>query len=339
MLSQKEQIILDSIEVHSDNDPLRPEFPYKDPKFPATPTLSFVVPGFSNVFVKDESGNSTGTHKDRMAWEMIVMYRDLLIAKSKGLYEGEIISLSLISSGSAATAIQSLLLEFNLPPLKVLLDYKISQDIKSHLQAIGAEVYEIDLSLKKLNTEEILELTNNTEGMDITSSTVIDPNHRFYDWMSYEIVNESPDYCFLPYGSGVLFNNVLNVSKKEITEIKCDPRFKGDTERLSHCHFLGATTQNPSTNADKLWSPFLPFTNTDLQWFKWLKKLGYCGKKSGVYQFQEEYLYPALNIFEQNNIEVEPSGAAGLALLLQMRKEIPKNSKILIVSTGKLKLS
>ena len=88
-LNDKEQRILYLIKITSDedpthNDPNKPEFPPDKPKFPATPTFQIEVPGFSNVWLKDESHNPTGTHKDRMAWEMVVTYKDILLSKKNG---------------------------------------------------------------------------------------------------------------------------------------------------------------------------------------------------------------------------------------------------------------
>jgi len=80
-LTQEEVYILRSIIVGSENDPRKPEFPPHHPKFPATPTYRIKVPGFTDVWLKDESVNPTGTHKDRMAWEIVVTYRDFLLAK------------------------------------------------------------------------------------------------------------------------------------------------------------------------------------------------------------------------------------------------------------------
>lgn len=81
LLSVREEKILESIIVRSENDPYKPEFPFEKPIFPATHTYQIQVPGFINVWLKDESTNPTGTHKDRMAWEMVVSYRDFLQAK------------------------------------------------------------------------------------------------------------------------------------------------------------------------------------------------------------------------------------------------------------------
>ena len=67
-LTKTESEILKSIVVASENNPKKPEFPPNNPKFPATPTYKIKVPRFTNVWLKDESINPTGTHKDRMAW-------------------------------------------------------------------------------------------------------------------------------------------------------------------------------------------------------------------------------------------------------------------------------
>jgi len=110
--------LLSRIVIGSDNDPLHPEFPFNNPKFPATPTYKINVPGFSNVWLKDESHNPTGTHKDRMAWEIIVTYKDFIKSKIEGRIS-VLPQMSIISSGSSAIAIQSLLNHFKLPNLKV----------------------------------------------------------------------------------------------------------------------------------------------------------------------------------------------------------------------------
>ena len=152
VLTSKEEKILKSIVVASENDPNNPEFPAEDPKFPATPTYKIDVPGFSNVWLKDESVNPTGTHKDRMAWEMVVTYRDFLLAKKRGLRKGVLPKMSIISSGSAAVAIQTQLRKYGLPNLKVLLDHKTPDKIIKSLKIIGCEIYETDLGKKPFST-------------------------------------------------------------------------------------------------------------------------------------------------------------------------------------------
>ena len=335
MLTEKEELILESIKVPSENDPNNPEFPPDNPHWPSTPIKKINVPGFSNVFLKDESVNPTGTHKDRMAWEMVATYRQLLLGKKQGAVD-KLPQMSIISSGSAAIAIQHMFSKYNLPTLKVLIDYRINKKIKQSLEKIGCEIYETDLSKRILSTEDILKLTNNVGGIDITSDDSLGPFDVFYDWISYDIINQDADYVFVPYGMGHLFENIVNVAKKQASRLRRpDPRFKGNVSKLKKCNFIGATTNNPNSKADKLYSPHLPFVNFDMRWIQLATRKGYIGKDSHVYAIQESFLDQAMEIAQQNKIKCEPSGIAGLALLLQMRENVSREAKILIVNTGK----
>jgi len=336
-LSPTEAKILERIVVASENDPLKPEFPADDPQFPATPTYQIQVEGFSNVWLKDESKNPTGTHKDRMAWEIVVTYRDFLLAKQRGQLTGALPQMSIISSGSAATAIQTQLQKYDLPNLKVLVDVRISDEISNWLESLGCEVYKTDLTKKSYAWKEILALTNNPGGLDITSSEALDPTTRFYDWLSYEVINSSPEYCFIPFGTGNLYENILNITKKELSTTTHDPRFQGDIEVLRRCNFMGVTTTNPKSRAEKLYSPHLPFVHFDEQWMRTYRMAGFCGPESDVYTLQEHYLDQALELAAAQNICAEPSGISGLALLLQLKDRLPHDKKMLIVSTGKSK--
>ncbi len=337
-LSGKEEKILRSIVVASENDPKRPEFPPDNPKFPATPTSQIKVPGFSNVWLKDESVNPTGTHKDRMAWEMVVTYRDFLLAKKNGQLKGQLPQMSIISSGSAAIAIQTMFRKYHLPGLKVLVDFSIDPKILDAMKKLRCEIFETNLSKKPFEWKEILLLTENPNGLDITSNQALDPTTRFFDWMSYEIINSSPEYCFIPFGTGNLYENILNINKKEVSTENHDPRFKGNVETLRKCNFLGATTNNPKSNADKLYSPHLPFVHYDEQWIRLYRSAGFCGPGSNVHIVRESYLDRAVEIAESQGINCEASGIAGLALMLQMKEKLPKDKKMLIVNTGKTRL-
>ncbi len=337
VLSVKEEKILKSINVASENDPSNPEFPADDPKFPATPTYKINIPGFSDVWLKDESYNPTGTHKDRMAWEIIVTYQDFLLAKKRGQITGPLPSMSIISSGSAAVAIQTQLKKYQLPDLKVLADAKTDKKILNKLEKMGCEIYGTNLGKKPLSWKDSLELTNNPKGFDITSGEALDPTTRFYDWLSYETINSSPDYCFIPFGTGNLFENILNINKKEVSTDNHDPRFNGNIKILRQCNFIGATTNDPDSKADKLYSPHLPFVHYDEQWIRLYRYSGFCGPQSDVHAIKEQYLDEAIKLAQSQKIQCEPSGIAGLGMLLQMKEEISKDKKILIVNTGKTK--
>ncbi len=336
-LTSTEEKILKSIKVPSENDPNAPEFPPNNPKFPATPTYKIEVPGFKNVWLKDESINPTGTHKDRMAWEMVVSYKQFLLAKKHGFIK-ELPKLSILSSGSAALAIQTQLKRYGLPNLHVLMDIHTDQSITKKLKGMECKLYMCDTTAQMLHWDDILRLTDNQNGFDVTSNEAYDPTIRFYDWMSYEIINNNADYVFIPFGTGQLYENVMNIVKRELTYHVSDPRFKGNKKILRNCSFLGAGVTNPKTKADKLYAPFLPFTNYSKQWIKYYICTGIAGKMSSVYSVEEKYIDQALGIAELNNINCEPSGAAGLALMLQMKNKLAKNGKMLVVNTGKTKI-
>lgn len=336
-LSATEKTILEKILVPSENDPNKPEFPPNNPKFPATPTFKINVPGFSDVWLKDESINPTGTHKDRMAWEMVVSYKQLLMSKKDGRIDS-LPQMSIISSGSAANAIQHMLKKFGLPNLKVLMDFRTDKKIKSALENLGCELYETDLSRQILYTNDILKLTNNEDGIDITSDESLGPHSVFYDWLSYEVLNEGADYVFVPYGTGNLYENIINVAVREAKSFFMhDKRLKVNVKEIEKCNFLGATTNNPNTEADKLYSPHLPFVHFDTHWIKLAIQKGYIGPTSSVYTVQERYFDEAMKIAKNNKVDCEPSGIAGLALMMQMKNKLQKSKKILIINTGRTK--
>lgn len=331
--------ILAKIKVPSESDPHKPEFPPNNPHFPATPTIQVTVPGFSNVWLKDESINTySGTHKDRLAWEVVVLYRDLLIAKQNMQSAEPLSQFSIISSGSAAIAIGRMLRDYDLPKLKVLVDAKINTAIYKAIEDAHCEVFTTDLSKEELGPDKILKLTNNADGFDLTSNKGISLDIGNYDWMSFEILNESPDYVFVPFGSGFVFTKLMEIAKNVVRNPSHDKRYRGDADTLPHCSFIGATTTNPSSIADKLYSPFLPFAQISNDWIRFYKTAGYCGTETGIRVVHEDFLRQAMSIADDQGIACEPSGIAGLAMLLQMAETIPKDKKILVVNTGKLKL-
>lgn len=339
-LSKIEENILDSIYIASENDPNLPEFPADNPKFPATPTYKIEIEWFDNIWFKDESFNPTWTHKDRMAWEIVVTYREFLLAKKRGQFKWALPSMSIISSGSAAIAIQIQLSKYRLPNLKVLIDSNIEKEISSTLIDLWCEVYKTDLTKKRLDWQDILKLTNNIWGFDITSSDALSPTTVFYDWLSYEIINNSPDYCFIPFGTGNLYENILNINRYEVTISNPDPRFSWNIEKLRKCNFMWATTNDPDSKAaSKLYSPHLPFVHFWDQWIWLFRYSWFCWNKSDVYVIQEKYLDEAIKYAELNNINFEPSWLAWLALFFQTKKDIPRDKKVLIVSTGKCRMN
>lgn len=330
--------IIERIQPNSYSDPNNPEFPYDNPSYPATKTLKISYKG-KDILIKDESSNPTGTHKDRMAWEVMIYYKRKLLSLLNS--ENDILkipNLSIISSGSSALAIQNLLNKFQLPPLKVLIKDGFSSDVYSKLKNAGCIIFKKDLTVKQLTTKDVLLLTENENGIDVSFRDAIDPAHlEYYDWLSYEILNQNPSVLIVPFGSGELFTNILNINRKECLLLKGDNRFTGDVEKLKNCKFYGVTTLNPNSKYFKLCSYFFNcdvFNNEQMSMYK---RLNVCHEDSKVVSISDDYFEEALEMCKSFNLETEASSLAGFAYYIEMQHKFKNEEKIIIVNTGKTK--
>lgn len=330
----------DSIVIASDSDPDLPEFPPFSPRFPATPATRLMVSRLNReIIIKDESHNFTGSHKDRMAWEIVVYYKtiieDLMAPHAKNTLE--LPSASIISNGSAAVAIQLMLRCYGLPALKVLVDHRTEERITEKLLSIGCEVFEHDLSERVLDSPDVLELTENLDGFDVTARNLVDPTRRtYYDWLAYEIFNCGAKHIFIPVGTGDLFVNVLTVLRDELMGVANDRRLAGGIEMIEGLELYGATSSDRKTKMDKLYAHHRPTLEEAQRIVTEVQEAGHCGERTGVYDVDEGIVPEALSVARTQGIHCDESGIAGLSLLLQMSNEldIPANEEILVVNTG-----
>jgi hypothetical protein len=330
------QILDEAIVVPTYQHPNNPEFPPFSPKFPATPIQEIHIDK-RTILIKDESYNPTGSHKDRMAWEIIKHYKKLIRDRRRSAsISQELPAASIISAGSAALAIQSMLRQFSLPSLHVLYDKKRTDSrVISRLQSIGCSLYPHDLSEKELTSEDVLTLTENSRGFDVTARALLDPSKRkYYDWLSYEILNQSCTHIFVPVGTGDLFVNLLTILRDELLQIINDERLQVGANDISGINVYGATSDDPKTRMDKIYASYRPTLLEANKLVENCKIQQVCGSASGIYNIGEKYVSEAMNIARQYSLATEPSGMAGLALFLSKQKEIPTDSRILIVNTG-----
>ena len=354
-----------------------PEFPFNHPSFPATPTnllpLNSIISkehltktGFSSftksvlakiseneninlmehtVWIKDESINPTGTHKDRMAWEIYLWYENE-IKRQINSPGGKISlkSLSLISSGGAAFAIQELLSAKGLPNLRVLMDKETNEKLIDRLKEKDCKIYLFDLDSKELTSEDILTLTNNSNGIDITYSREFDSlRTNYYDWLSYEVLNQNPNWVFIPFGTGDLYRNIISTNSREMDKKIASKRFFGNKQILSKCNFIGAANNRKSSKMKMLYSAFQNKTiDTTNKKITSLIEKGHCSNTSRLAVVKEKYLDSAMEIAEFFDINFEPSSISGLGSFLQLcdnnNIHIRENEKVIIISTGKCKV-
>jgi threonine synthase len=97
---------------------------------------------------------------------------------------------------------------------------------------------------------------------------------------------------------------------------------------------MGATTRDANSSMDKLFSYYLPSLDDYQFYINSLIQNGRIGNLSGILEVDEAFTAEALEIAKNHNIRCEPSGIAGLALMLQMREELPRDEKMLIINTG-----
>jgi threonine synthase len=323
-----------------------PEFPPHSPSFPATPLHKLNIEGFTNVWLKDESYNPTGTHKDRLAWEVYLFYdeyiRNHVLDNEKGRIH--IPRLSLISSGNSAIAIQTLLKQKGLPNLKVILNSRMEKEkpvLFNFVKKSGCEVYPYDLEERKLTSRDIKIITENYDGIDLTwSHELYERKLSFYDWLTYEVLNQNPHYVFVPYGSGDLYSNLVEINTKEIKRQKNSKRYFGNKNILSGCHFYGAAVNDINTKFCMLYAPY---NKRDLDKLNEEIRSEKCAPDSRVIiipkEKEEQLIAEAATILYNHKISAEESGMAGVALFLHMREQInDKHAKIIIVNTGKLKM-
>lgn len=330
----------DGIPVFSENNPEKPEWK-ETPTFP----LDLSAYGYGIVHVKNEAdrgSNPTQTVKDRAAWEIVTLYRDF--ARSLKMRKIDptgvmIPRLSIISSGNMGSSLSYMFKKYGLPPVKLLLDFRCAEKLKSMLQGLYAEVYTTDLSRKPLNDLDIRKLTKNENGVDLTSVRVIEPNAVFYDWHVHEAFNQSPQEVYLPYGSGRLFENYITWQERTVRNA-CrgvrDPRLRVDARFVASMSILGAEPRSKKSIADKLSKSFNPFVHVEDQDICTMNSFSFTGPSTGVYQIPEARIKEAYALLGRY-FETEPSACAGLALyLIRFEKGlIDPDAKCIIINTGK----
>jgi hypothetical protein len=311
-----------------------------------TPLIHLKFKDFKNLWIKDESVNPTGTHKDRMADAILKLYQEhIVFCKSKAIHPKFPVC-SLISAGNAAIAIARKFLESGLPKLKVLIDANVSLKTIQFLQKNHCEVYRTDLTNKKLSIENILSLTDNHDGIDLTSFTNLD-NSLFYADLVADVISHKPKTVLIPYGSGVLFENFCKVLRNyhyqafdpnnlNIHHLKTQKQFVSTNLTLNdfNINLIGVTTNNGNSKANKLFSAYAPF-DFNYQRLDFLLKMNFIGEKSAVECFNEAYLNDAMKIFNEKGIAAEYSGAAAFAYFLEKQSNFDKNQLIIIINTGK----
>ncbi len=334
---------------HSESNPNLPEFPPKNPRFPATPFREISIPGLDKknikVYLKDESKNPTGTHKDRMAWEISKMIYQMLESKIKTGNPSKIPEFSVLSAGNTANSLQYMLSQMGgrgVTRFHALVDTSLPEKTISVLQRAGVSVHTADFKSKKLNSDDILMGTKNPKGIDLTLGKFVDKVSKiYYDWLSFEIMNLRPTHVVVPYGSGQLFDNFLDHYHGEYRKKNGnDPRLFQKT-RLRGVNLIGVTAFKENSLATKLYAPFKPGSiqeetkdqkNHVIENFK---KTGILGNLSVIAGVENRDILAGKKLADSQKLKTEFSGISGLSWLIKHKHLIRPNSRIVVVNTGR----
>jgi len=302
----------------------------------------------------DTTVNRTGTMKDRLGRAYARVYRDQAnyLAEAiendsdyaKNAATKHLQRFSIITSGNAGMALAEAFAQEELPPPKILLDKHTSANIIEKLLHARADTYLSDLSINPfsgkpssedpLSPKQILELTNNEGGYDITSASAgeLDPSNPgivAYAGLADEIFTHHPDEIYVPYGSGMVFEGIVLGQGLQ------------ENASAGTANVFGAEPENLDSMADKLTAPAKPFKYYTPEEIENYKKETKTGLKTGVYKISEKNLKDALRIIatmgDRFGIRAEPSAVAGLALYIKRWKQnsISPDAKILVLNTGK----
>ncbi len=326
--------------------------------------------GFGKIFIKnegDQSVNPTGTMKDRMARACAGVYRDkarfyLETLANDPSYEEKLKTkylprFSIITAGNAGRALANAFEAFELPPPKLLLDKHVSPETLIKLKTMRADLYLTDLSSNAftdmpaqespLEPGQIMELTNNDAGFDLTSANQEDDPERpwrmFYYVLGEEIFLEQPNEIYDSYGSGATFEGLVDrqflLDTSDESEIA--NQIKSESFRVGNVKILGAEPESFPSIADKLAAPVKPYIHYDTNRLTSLKQDGYTHLETGVYKVSEAEIKEAYDLLKKKGeplgIATEPSAAAGLALYMKRWREglVAKNSKVIVINTGR----
>ena len=304
--------------------------------------------GITDLFMKDETKNPTHTFKDRLAYEMIRPTIEA-IAKNKKFKK---ITFASISYGNTAFSMGRYCRELNrlykkeiakavafVPPEIVNKPFgpntegKIvrAKDVLNKI-AESCAIIEIDLKkqtyrekdLKKIAEENNLildEFMDITEGLDRPAyvNIIIEAIKQLQD---------APDYVIVPFGAGILCNEIIDYINDKKLKTKVIPVSSG----------------NPKTIAIMLYGPIWVDTKSLLKngsgWTRHDKKdkKGRVRKPYLVYHVADKEIRAAMKTLNKNIITAEASGASGFAILPRLksidRNFDPKKHSVLVINTG-----
>lgn len=308
--------------------------------------------GIRTLFVKDETKNPTHTFKDRLAYEAVRPIMEA-VNLNRSFIRTTFGSISYgntaYSMGHYASTLNQEVKErvinvvsFIPPSLK---DKAFGPNTEGQLIPPGtylkkmfndcsdADSVEIDLTKQIYNSDDLEGIARakrlvSNEFIDITEGL----DRPAYVNIIIEAVEQQlksvPDYVIVPFGAGILCNEVIDYVRDNQLPTKVIPVSSGD----------------PDTIAVMLYGPIWIDTKSLLEKgsvmtrHKIPDKKGKTREQYRVHHVSDEEITDAMKVLRQTEISAEASGASGFAILPRLKKIDPnfhpQKHSILIINTG-----
>ena len=333
---------------------IKPDDP-ENPEWPATPLIEAVLKRNNQEFVyciKNESKNRNGgTLKSRKALELgPVFYRvfgdNLYRQELNGtLSRVRIPRFTEITAGNNGLAQILTNEEFNLPPPNLILDINTPRETLDALIGKRANIYLVPLNYnifteksEHYTAKQLNMIANNTNGHDIDSSRIVNPQKDFYDWhWVAEIFNLNPDRVYGPYGSGEWFANGITWQRETAYngERKKDARLKTSPENVTRISIIAVEPERVmDSKANKLtgMKPFVYYSDNDIRGMKLAR---FTGQDTKILRVSEDYIDEGYKEMSKHS-NTSYSGSAGMAGFLKDidDEKISSRGKYIIVNSG-----
>jgi threonine dehydratase len=325
----------------------------KDIKLPIpgnTPIIeSHGLFGVQKLYMKDETKNPSHTFKDRLAYEMV---RPIYEAVQNGAPYKK------TTFGSVSYGNTALSMGKYVSILNDMAGEKVSQAVafvppslktrtygpNTENQMVPAEkilgkvketceIIEIDLNKQYYSSEDLGNIARENgiylEDFDDISEGL---NRPAYVNIIIEAIEQqlkfAPDYVIVPFGAGILCNEIIDYIKDKGLKTKVIPVSSGD----------------PNTIAIMLYGVIWVDTETMLRdgagmtKHKPIDKTGRTREQYLVHHVTDEEMLSAMKILEEAGITAEPSGSSGFAILPRLKNIDPDFDphahSVLVINTG-----
>lgn len=280
--------------------------------------------GISNLFIKDDTGNPTGSYKDRASWLVAAMARKWGIKDITVASTGNAAS-SMAGVGAAAGLNVTIFVPENVPKAKLIQSLQYGAKV---ILVKGSYDNAFQLSMKYKGSGNSLNRNTGFNPMTIEGK-------KTSAFELYHQLKHSPDYIFIPTGDAVVLSGILK-GFKDLKKLDMIDKFpKIIAVQAEHSDALTRALENgdfgdpieANTLADSI-SVDVPANG-----YYALKELketgGVCVRVS-----DKEILEAQHQLSSTTGLFVEPSSAASLAGLIKMKNNIPTDATSVLMATG-----